>query len=973
MKKRKNMKKRLLALASICVMMVTLAPLTFFHTDAAPEYILSDNFSDRTHTKAMWSNGLENYIQDEKVELSGETDAFLISDAMWDEGNKPTKLSFTAYSSSKSTPWPDSGLRVYVLNSQEASLEFGINTAQAQGFHRFLSSSTGFQNEDGTAVTPGNNKLFNAIYAGSNLTTPFTYTFTYDWSKWDEVAEGKSPQVTVTIKADFGENQTLASTLTFICTADTKPDTFKVGFKSDRESTVLDDVKLEYKVSEARLKEHLETKYRAFEQEKSYATAKAYLKQYELLAATSKQEVAESYAAVSKWLRAQSGAYTDDFSNADKTATLWTNSLDSKIVAENRNTELTGATNAFLISDAMWYEGNKPTKFSFTAYTKDNIQNDDGLRVQLLRSENVRLEFYINTAQWGGYHKYYATGLKADRENLRLWQPAIELGENTDTPIAYTFTYDWGQWDTESKVTVIADAVGKDGSRMTTQTITFTCTEGKPETFKVGFQNQINSDVIDDVSLSFRVSEDRLKRQLTEKYETFRQNKTYQTAREYLDDYELLGEASKIEFAESYAAVCDWLKAQPGSLTDDFENADKTAILWTNELDKSFKDDETVELAGETDTFLISDAMWDEGNRPVKFRFTAYSSSQSTNYPDDGLRVQLLHSENVNLEFRINTAQWGGYHKYYETGLKANRENLRLWQPAEELGSNTDTPIAYTFTYDWGQWDAEGKVTVIADAVGKDGKNLSTETITFTCTAEKPDTFKVGFQNHMDSAVIDNIQVSCKFEPVLLGADAVVNQDNEPNVRVRGDFSIIDGITTMSGGTLKEFGIVLMPGSLTSETMQTKIPEMVEADLQTDEDTGCIRQALTEKPKNWTGMINVTVDNSGKGEALGKRLTAMAYMVFEKDGELQYYYSSNNNEIVKKGALNISVIGSLRQSLQENSDSELQRALDGYNQEYNKSETLDHLKTLIGSQDKTTKAQKELLQYVFTYLSNEES
>ena len=977
MKKIINTKKRFLALAFVCVIAVSAIAMDLFHVDAAQEYILSDNFSDSSHTREMWTSGLNSKIQNETVVLSGVTDTFLISDKMWDKGNKPTKFSFTAYTSTHPGKWPDGGLRVQLLHTESANLEFSINTAQTQGFHKYI--ATGFTSNRGDAI-----RLFNAADAGSNQTTPFTYTFTYDWSRWDEVAEGEQPRVTITLEALLRNKKKYTDTITFVCTEKDKPDTFNVGFKSEKETSVIDDVSLEFKLSETKLKENLETTYHAFEQDKTYAKANEYLKLYQMLAATSKQEVSESYTAVSNWLKSRVGAFTDDFSNRDKTGTLWAGGLEEFITADE-TAVLSGETDTYLISDAMWDAGNKPTKLSFKVYTSEIVKAgtypDGGLEVQLLHSDNATLKLSLNTAQQYYFHKYSTSGFDGTGANGttttgRLWQTALGRASNTDTPIEYTITYDWSKWDEVAKgsspqVTVNFVMINSKENKKLEYSQTFTYSKNnKPETFKVGFANKKLTQVIDDVSIEFKVSEAKLKQQLQKKYTLFQAEKTYTTAREYLESYKLLTAISQKEFAESYVAVCDWLKAQPGSLMDDFGSSDKTGVLWSNGLYEKVTDDETAALFGDTDTYLISDEMWDKGNKPVKFSFTTYTSTYAGGYPDDGLRVQLLYSENVHLEFRINTAQWGGYHKYYTTGLKADRDNLRLWQPATELGSNQDTPIAYTFTFDWSEWEKEGKVTVIADAIGTNGNKMSTQAITFTCTeTKKPDTFKVGFKNQKESAVIDNVQVSCKFEPVMLGAEAVVNQDNRLNIKVRSDFSIIDGITTMNGATLKEFGVVLIPGSLTGETMQKKVREMIEADLQKDEKTGAVRQGLSEQPKNWTGIINVTVDNSGEEDTLGKRLTAMAYMVFEKNGQMQYYYSTNSNEMVKNGALNMSVIGVLKKALEENTDAERERALNSYNEGNHKSESLDSLKALLSGQDTTTKAQKELLQYVFKYLS----
>ena len=780
-----KLQKKILAFSLIVCLGVTAVkwPLvTSANTETETEtvnYTLSDDFSNSAHTQNMWKNDLTTHIDADKknVQLTGATDTFLISDAMWDEGNKPTKLSFTAYTSNHTQD--NDGLRVQLLHSENVKLTFRINTAQGQGFY-------GMESDDVEGLQSEKTLQWRFWKSGEgmvrNTTIPNTYTFTYDWSKWDT-----DNQVTIKVDAVSGMSGVLQTTQTNTFTypgeAEAKPETFNVGFQNYKNSAVIDNVKLKYQSSNEKFKTALDGKYSAFLDAQNYATAKAYLKTYELLSDTKKPEVAESYAAVSKWLKGQSGAYTDDFSKADKTVTLWTNDFEEKIT--EGQVKLDTAADTFLISDAMWDEGNKPTKFSFTAHTsaQDYVSGDDGLRVQLLHSENVKLEFCINTKQSGGYHMYFATGLEADTNDLRLWQPSTYLGGDRNPPNTYTFTYDWSNWDEGRKVTVIVNAVNNGGEQVPEKKLTFTCTGEKPDTFKVGFQNQRNSSVIDDVSLSFQVGEATLKSQLAEIYETFAPNPTYQTAREYLKQYELLSATSKQDpkVAESYAAVCDWLKEQSDAYTDDFSIADKTAILWTNDLDsKIVEGDENVKLTDTTDTFLISADMWDEGNKPTKLSFTAYTSNHTQD--NDGLRVQLLHSENVKLTFRINTAQGQGFYGMESDdveGLQSEKTlQWRFWKSGEGMVRNTTIPNTYTFTYDWSKWDTDNQVTIKVDAVsGMSGVLQTTQTNTFTYPGEaeaKPETFNVGFQNYKNSAVIDNVKLKYqssneKFKTALDG------------------------------------------------------------------------------------------------------------------------------------------------------------------------------------------------------------
>lgn len=996
--KMKKIKKRLIALGAVCIMAASAISLNLFRVDAAQEFSLADNFSDSKHTKNMWSPDLSGKVENGTLKLAEATEKYLVSDSIWDEGNKPTKFSFTAYTADSDKESADGGLAVQLLSAGDTNVVLTLNTTQQYQYHKLTTGNFTYATNN---EIESNGRIWQTGFGGAkNVQVPVTYTASYDWSKWD--TDGI---VTITVTRQLNGNSAKA---VIVCTygGNAKPETFKVGFQNQNTKRgvlthMVDDVSVEYKVSETKLIQLTNERYEAFEKNKSYEKANAFMQIYKTLADTSKNEVAANYKKVCAWLQAQAGAYTDNFNNADKTETMWTNRFvdlvsDEKIV-------LDGVTDAYLISDEMWADGNKPSKLSFTAYTsKSSIDwPDAGLDVQVLSSADVNLVFGINTAQGQGFHRFDASEvmtiksvdgqdyskLPSDKidgqKRVKLMKDMTAAGSNKTIPIPYTFTYDWSKWDEVAEgqkpqvtITITADFTANGGIKKK-DVVVFECNaKTKPETFKVGFAGGRSGEAstVDDVTVEYRVSEEKLKEQVAAKYDDFVNGKSYALANTFLTAYKTLTSTNQTALKNEYDAVCTWVKTQSGGLSDDFSDKNKTNILWTNGLVDKVTDDESATLAGATEKYLISDDVWETGKKPVRFSFTTYTDTtvESGKWPDNGLAVQLLAFGDSNVAVTMNTGQSYQYHKVTTKDFTFEeaheiQKNGRLWQTTFGTLANVKAPVTYTFTYDWSDWDTNKAVTITAIRE-YEGVTAKAD-IKCTYTGEgQPDTFKVGFQNQALSQVIDNVKISDKFEPVILGAAATVNQDDEVTIQVQSDFTIIQGIKSMSGGSLKEFGVIAVPGTKTNAEVQTVLKKMVEGNVTEDADTGSVRQTVNAEPGNWTGIINVTIDNSGKESNIAKRMTAMAYMVFEKDGKMQYYCSSNDSELVKDGVVTMSAIGIIKTALNENSDLELQGALDKYNQTHSKSVTLESLKTVISGTGRTSKDDRTLLQEVFKHL-----
>ncbi len=975
--KMKKMKKRLIALGAVCIMAVPAISLNLFHVDAAQEFSLADNFSDSKHTKSMWSPDLSGKVENGTLKLAEATEKYLVSDSVWDEGNKPTKFSFTAYTADSDKESADGGLAVQLLSAGDTNVVLTLNTTQQFQFHKLTTGNFTYaaNNEIGS-----NGRVWQTGFNGvKNVHDPVTYTASYDWSKWD--TDGI---VTITVTRQLDGNSAKA---VIECTygGNAKPETFKVGFQNQNTGRgvlthMVDDVSVEYKVSEAKLIQLTNERYESFEKNKNYEKANAFMQIYKTLADASKNDVAANYKKVCAWLQTQAGAYTDNFNNPDKTEIMWTNRFVDKVSDEK--IVLDGLTDTYLISDEMWADGNKPTKFSFTVYTDVTFASgqyiDNGLSVQLLSDGDSNVVVTMNTGQAYQYHKVTTNNFKFKNanelnENGRLWQTTFGALANVKAPVTYTASYDWSKWDKDGVVT-ITFARQFDG---TTNKVDIVCTYGeneRPDTFKVGFKNVKSTQVVDDVTVEYRVSEEKLKEQVAAKYDDFVKDKSYALANTFLTAYKTLSSTNQAALKDKYDAVCTWVKTQSGGFSDDFSDKDKTNILWANGLVDKVTDDESATLAGATEKYLISDDVWETGKKPVRFSFTTYTNTtvEAGKWPDNGLAVQLLSFGDSNVAVTMNTGQAYQYHKVSTKNFTFEKEheiqeNGRLWQTTFGTLANVQAPVTYTFTYDWSEWDTKKVVTITAIRE-YEGVTAKAD-IKCTYTGEgQPDTFKVGFQNQALSQVIDNVKISDKFEPVILGAAATMNQDNEVIIQVQSDFTILQGIKSMNGGNLKEFGVIAVPGTKTNAEVQTILKKMVEGNVTEDADTGSVRQTVKEEPSYWTGIINVTIDNSGKESNIAKRITAMAYMVFEKDGKMQYYCSSNDSELAKNGVLTMSVIGIIKTDLNENSDLELQGALDKYNQVHSKSVTLESLKTLISGTGKTSKDDRTLLQEVFKHL-----
>lgn len=736
------------------------------------EFVLTDDFSDAEHTKSMWSADLSEKIQDGVVQIEGDTDKYLISDAKWDNGNKPLKFSFEAYTvtqSNENNYWPDGGLAVQVLNSENMNLVFGINTWQSQGYYAYRVNGSNFSCD-------GKTTDLIRIYQGQHKKTELQkFTFTYDWSKWDEVEEGQKPQVTITVQA-YGSSVSK----TFVCESETKPETFNVGIKSENTqkglvTTAVDNVFVEYRVSEENLIKLVNAKYQEFDSSKNYENAKSYLEMRKLLGENSKDAVADSYKKVCDWLKEQ--AYTDDFSDKNKTAVMWTNGLSDKIT--NETVSLSGKTDKYLISDEMWDEGNKPTKLSFTAHSVEtNISSaDDGLVVQLLSAGNTEVCFHLNTAQQYQFHKVqnsedFTLEKKGNvNSNSRVWQTGFSGAKDVTDPVTYTFTYDWSKWETEAVVRI--SVIRQLNNDKVSAVLNLTYNEAtKPETFKLGFANNKLTHIVDDVSIEYQVSEVKMQEQVLAKYQKFMKNKTYALANEFLTLYETLATSSKEVLTAEYKNVCGWLKA--AAYEDDFANLDKTEMMWTNNLQNQVSEGSVI-LSGASDLYMISDHVWDNGNVPTKFTISSHALEWTSNWTDakGGLHLRLLDAEGVSLTFICNTAQDSCYFGFSAkggtvTGQTSNdgiqtAEDIRVFGQLSNLNDKTASH-KIVVSYDWSKWERTSQVGIRVDITDKNGTSMMERTynavFTYTGEAEaKPTTFKVGFQSKLDKYAIDSINL----------------------------------------------------------------------------------------------------------------------------------------------------------------------------------------------------------------------
>ena len=120
------------------------------------------------------------------------------------------------------------------------------------------------------------------------------------------------------------------------------------------------------------------------------------------------------------------------------------------------------------------------------------------------------------------------------------------------------------------------------------------------------------------------------------------------------------------------------------------------------------------------------------------------------------------------------------------------------------------------------------------------------------------------------------------------------------------DFSSAKALIEKNGETVQKYGAVLVAGTKDSATMQSKAAAMIDAGIYESAEDGYKR---TEKTGELADQYAITITNSCETDTLGKRASAIGYVVTDKG----IYYTNNTvADKVTNGVINKSVMGLLK-------------------------------------------------------------
>lgn len=965
-------------------------------TDTLSTVVYTDDFSNSFKTNVLWDNELDELItEDSDIQFDGITTSYMISDNVWADGNKPKEFSFEAHTVDKNTN--DDGFEVQILKTDTADIRFRFNTIQENGYHRY--NTTGFDKN--------NTRIFqnSSTTLGNNTDMFVKYSFSYDWSKWDT-----NKQVTIKLTIQKGESS-FTDTQTFTCSAEGELTTFKAGFKNVvGNQTKVDNVKVFVQLGDAALKEKLQSAYQSFQAEKTYKNARAVVELYKCLTVEAQETVSTMYTTVWNWMKADT--YVDDFSDLDKTAAMWTNNLQDKV--SEGTVQLSGNQDVYLLADEM-YVDSKLMQYSVTMhenemYSKWNDKNG-GVCIRLLEAEDACLNFICNTEQSGSYVGFYTSGGNLGDENgdIRIWKDYAAGIAQKGTSYTVVCSYDWSKWESDSEIGIkveIITATGKSLAGVYSATYKYTG-NSKPTVFKTGLKcnSTVSSYTVERVEMKFQTSDaESLKSVLAERFNTFKTTPSYSNANNYMKIYNRIlndvGE-SCLDTSEKdhYQKVCEWLQKQDKAFEDDFSNPDKTGVMWTNGLQDKISENAEAEIAGTKKTYLISDAVWNENNRPTEFSFTAYTKYQFQE--NSGLKLLLLSSDVVGVQVTMGTWQSYGYHNCTVSGFITDLDNVRLWktgslQISEEYVGTVAN--AYTFTYDWSKWDSAGVVTIQCKAVS--GEKNTTETATIVATysgdeANKPNTFKVGFANENNNTVVDNVKISYENPSTVLtakGATISTNLDEGTMLRFGFDYSAMREHMTRNGEELVNYGAILVAKEATdAATMKAQLKTLHES--ATDKKFATTTYSTDNKFMVTVGNVNATrvpnnynVDIKGSDNIdqgyIDKEICAVGYVITKSTDNTYHYYFTNtvdNEKSIEGGRVKKSVMNLLTAankelvSVYDKANDADKSAFETKVTEFKSNDsdthtyTMDEYKAVVNGTELTLdgKVQKQWLRYVF--------
>ena len=211
------------------------------------------------------------------------------------------------------------------------------------------------------------------------------------------------------------------------------------------------------------------------------------------------------------------------------------------------------------------------------------------------------------------------------------------------------------------------------------------------------------------------------------------------------------------------------------------------------------------------------------------------------------------------------------------------------------------------------------------------------------------------------------------IEPKALGYTIATSSDNgNVNLRLGFDFSDAKAAAETNGETITKFGALLVAGTKDADTMKAQLNNALAGNTA----TGYL--FFANDPEKISGGMpstyTVTIVNSGDVENMGKRATAIAYIVTDKGTYITA--NSDTEKGIVSGVLNKSSMGLLKDVFTdcylEDYDAEiaagatasetmLGKALSAYNTSNSTSYTVENIRSIAVSNAVSTDTQKLLL------------
>ncbi len=412
----------------------------------------------------------------------------------------------------------------------------------------------------------------------------------------------------------------------------------------------------------------------------------------------------------------------------------------------------------------------------------------------------------------------------------------------------------------------------------------------------------------------------------------------------------------------------------------------------------------------------LSEESWVAGTRPTKVQFAFKAGSltqaakqncimmfhplQTNGWGYYGCRIGVqVNSKNEQGTVYFNTDDWVLNGQFTRAAAEPGASSGKL---PFDRNTAPDDAAWFTFTceYDWSKYtEADGWQVSFACEL-TDGMNVSrytetvkyrdpvnTEGVTGSDPAVNADTtYTVGIQGVKDGnhfLYVDDMRIwseniadpTTTYAPIpqvkALGALAVEDEQTE-SIKVRASFDLrmAAQIAQSNGEVITAYGALAVAGTKNGTEMRNALDSALEGTVP--EGFKFLKNGVN-RSADLPDVYSVTVNNSGTAENMGKRMSAVAYIVTNKGT----YVSRNYNDAmgVADGVVNKSVVGLLKDAFTTRyltaaySDNLTQALLD-YNAVNSTSYQPSDIAAIVNKTGATTESEKALLSSIYALVKN---